>query len=166
SPKEPPFYMDGKGYGDPITQDTVFTFTYGVKATYAMVASENAEHTIGDGKNAVFTFKRNIDDEKTYGKFKTALMDGKAMPAGSHTTKEGSLILTLNNTYLDTLSAGKHTVTVKFEDGEAQATVTIKEAPPVPKTGDNGNPALWIGLMLLGLIGISGMAVTRKRSRR
>ena len=166
SPKEPPFYMDGKGYGDPITQDTVFTFTYGVKATYAMVASENAEHTIGDGKNAVFTFKRNIDDEKTYGKFKTALMDGKAMPAGSHTTKEGSLILTLNNTYLDTLSAEKHTVTVKFEDGEAQATVTIKEAPPVPKTGDEANPALWIGLMLLGLIGISGMAVTRKRSRR
>ena len=145
---------------------TVFTFTYGVKASYAMVASENAEHTIGDVKNAVFTFKRNIDDEKTYGEFKTALMDGKAMPAGSHTTKEGSLILTLNNTYLDTLSAGKHTVTVKFEDGEAQATVTIKEAPPVPKTGDNGNPVLWIGLMLLGLIGISGMAVTRKRSRR
>ena len=64
------------------------------------------------------------------------------------------------------LSVGKHTVTVKFEDGEAQATVTIKEAPPVPKTGDNGNPALWIGMMVLGIVGIGGMAVSKKRSRR
>ncbi len=29
SPYEPPFIMDGQAYGDPITEDTVYTYTYG-----------------------------------------------------------------------------------------------------------------------------------------
>ena len=34
---------------------------------------------------------------------------------------------------------------------------------PVPKTGDSANPVLWLGLILLGLAGISGLAVSKVR---
>ena len=36
---------------------------------------------------------------------------------------------------------------------------------PVPKTGDSADPALWAGLVLLGLAGIGGTLLARRRSR-
>ena len=36
---------------------------------------------------------------------------------------------------------------------------------PVPKTGDNSNPALWIALMVLGLAGIGAMLFRTARKR-
>ena len=38
-------------------------------------------------------------------------------------------------------------------------------AKPVPKTGDNSNPALWIALMILGLAGIGAMLFRTARKR-
>ena len=139
-----------------------------------------ADHTVGDGQDAVITVERNYEDQKTYGLYTGADMDGTALPAGSYSTAQGSLILTLKAAYLDTLEVGSHQLTISFRDGKATATLHIRageatptptpaeptETPkPVPKTGDDGNPVLWIGLVLLGLIGIGGMAVTKRKSR-
>ena len=115
------------------------------------------------------------------------------------TARRGSVIITLNRDYLESLEAGKHTLTAEFDDGKADAhftviakgestptptptptstpepTPTVKPTPtptptpkPVPKTGDSGNPALWIGLVLLGLMGIGteiGFRMKRKTGR-
>ena len=56
-------------------------------------------------------------------------------------------------------------LTANFSDGKAEAPFTIKDAArtpaptpkPVPKTGDSAPLALWLGLILLGLIGIGGI---------
>ena len=46
----------------------------------------------------------------------------------------------------------------------AAPTAVPTAAPkPVPKTGDSANPVLWLGLILLGLAGISGLAVSKVR---
>ena len=37
---------------------------------------------------------------------------------------------------------------------------------PVPKTGDVGNPALWLGLILLGVVGVAVLGVTKPSRKR
>lgn len=42
---------------------------------------------------------------------------------------------------------------------------TATAPKPVPKTGDSSNPVLWIGLMLLGILGMCGVGVKWLRKR-
>lgn len=51
---------------------------------------------------------------------------------------------------------------ISFTDGTAEMMLKILPKK-VPKTGDSGSTALWIGLILPGLAGISILAVSRKR---
>ena len=37
---------------------------------------------------------------------------------------------------------------------------------PVPKTGDRGKPGLWIGLVLLGILGMLGIGLTAAGRRK
>ena len=134
-------------------------------ASYSTTSVKNGEHTVGDGKDTVISVSRTPDNEKAYSLYTGSTMDGNDIPAWGHTTAEGSLILTLKASYLDTLSVGKHMVKVNFQDGSAEATLTIKPAPTPPKTGDSNHPALWIGLILLGLSGMA-MLVLQKHPKR
>ena len=142
--------------------------------TYSTVSIANADHTIGDGKDAVLTVKGD-PDTRTYDNFDGVEMDGKAVSADNYTTANGSLVLTLKASYLDTLSAGDHTVTIKFKDGTATANLKVTAATtptaapttaptptpkPVPKTGDSGTPFLWL---LIALLGVSLLGITVKQ---
>ena len=135
-------------------------------ASYSTTSVKNGEHTVGDGKDTVISVSRTPDNEKAYSLYTGSTTDGDAIPAWGHTTAEGSLILTLKASYLDTLSVGKHTVKVNFQDGSAEATLTIKPAPTPPKTGDSNHPALWIALILLGLSGMAMLKLRRKPGRK
>jgi len=146
---------------------------------YSTVSITNAEHTVGDGNGTVVTVTRKPDDSKTFDNFEGVEMDGKSVSADNYTKVKGSLILTLKASYLDTLSAGDHTVTVKFKDGTATAALKVSAAAtptaapttaptptpkPVPKTGDTGNPFIWLLIVLLGvsLLGITVKQYSRK----
>ena len=48
---------------------------------------------------------------------------------------------------------------------EAPAAAPTATPKPVPKTGDTTNPALWLGLILLGLIGAAGTVWVAARKR-
>ena len=132
---------------------------------YNTVSVTGGEHIISGGKNAVITVKGIPDDSRTYSSFTGAAMDGQLIPTGNYTAEEGSLILTLKASYLDTLSVGKHKLTINFTDGSADTTITVL-AKPVPKTGDNSNPVLWIALMILGMAVLAGTAVKVYRKRQ
>jgi hypothetical protein len=150
------------------------TVTIGEKIVYTAVKTSATvdEHTIGSGENAVLVFQRSVDDAKTIEHFTSAAVDGKTLSAGDYSVKSGSLILTLKASYLDTLTPGTHQVTATFDDGSADTTITILEAPAtaaptnVPKTGDGADLGLWLTLMLAGLLLLGGWAVytIRKRS--
>lgn len=56
-------------------------------------------------------------------------VDGKDLDASNYTVKEGSTIVTLNAAYLNTLSVGKHTLSVVSANGTATTEFTITAAP-------------------------------------
>ena len=93
----------------------------------------------GSNVTSDFTFKRDVHDELTYSKCIGFLVDGKPLDPKNYTTEEGSIIIKLKPSYLETLSVGEHTLTALFEDGNS---VTVKfyvrnkiQPYPIPVTG-------------------------------
>lgn len=135
---------------------------------YFAYSGANQDHVKKSGKDAVFVVKRSVDDKVTYSRFLKIRTDGKDVAADDYTCAEGSAVITLKAAWLDTLSVGAHTLGVIFTDGAVDIPFTVSQKDPtpptvVPHTGDGANPPLWIGLVLLGLLGIAGLAVFGKR---
>ena len=55
-------------------------------------------------------------------------VDGKDVDTSNYTVKEGSTIVTLNASYLETLSAGKHTLAIVSDTGTAETEFTVLAA--------------------------------------
>ncbi|MBQ9392978.1 MAG: LPXTG cell wall anchor domain-containing protein [Oscillospiraceae bacterium] len=131
----------------------------------------------GDTPLAV-TVKRDNDDEDTFAHFAGVLMDGKTVDPANYEAKSGSVIVTFKDAYLKTLSAGKHVVTILFDDGRLDHTVTLAAAPQSPadsstpasgtaaspNTGDAGT-AVWSVLALTSLAGIALLLRKRQTTR-
>ena len=113
-------------------------------------------------------------------------VDGKDLDASNYTIKEGSTIVTLNAAYLNTLSVGKHTLSIVSANGTATTEFTItavqggddsqtggttpqepgknEGAVTSPQTGDSSNVMLWVSLLFASGVGLFGAAVySRKR---
>ncbi len=162
---------------------TVYEGKKDASATYSAFGTTTINTWIlGSNEPVKLTFVRTPDNNLTFEHFTGILADGKAVPEkrssdkNNWTAKSGSLILTLQPEFLATLSEGKHTITVLFDDGSADATLIIatKEATvdtnesnsskavdtnksKSPKTGDN-TP---LGLIIFALF-TSGIMVTFK----
>ena len=97
----------------------------------------------------------------------TVLQTGEALSGDAYSAKAGSTVVTLPASTLETWKTGKHTVTVVFDDGEAETTLTVKgRGLLAPKTGDGGLTPFWVLLMALGAGGIAFTAVGGRRYRR
>ena len=113
-------------------------------------------------------------------------VDGKDVAASNYAVKEGSTIVTLTAAYLDTLSAGKHTLSIVSANGTATTEFTItavqggddsqtggttpqepgknEGAVTSPQTGDSSNVVLGVSLLFASGVGLFGAAVySRKR---
>lgn len=66
-------------------------------------------------------------------------MDGRDVDASNYTVAEGSTIVTLKPSYLETLSAGKHTLAIVSDTGTAETefTVLAAEGEAVDSKADN-----------------------------
>ena len=82
----------------------------------------------GDG---TLTFRANGE----FTKFTGVKVDGNLVPADQYTAVSGSTIVTFNAEYLKTLSAGAHTLTVLFNDGECSTNFEVT----VAQNGNGGN---------------------------
>ena len=166
------YYVWYKVIGDENHTDTtpvcISVTIAGRKITYVVAFVDNGVHEIGDQKDCRITVRSEPDGSKAYDNYQNTRMDAQVMPNGSHTAEKGSLIVTLKAAYLDTLAIGKHKATINFKDGSVDVEITVKEGYVVPKTGDSANPALWLAMMLVALIGFAGLAVTgtMKASRK
>ena len=93
----------------------------------------------------------------------------------------GSTVITLKKDYLDTLSVGKHTLTVVYSDGECSTEFEIKAAqsggnttpdkpnpddPKSPQTGVNSGLMLWIALLFISGGAVIGTTVVSKKKKR
>ncbi|MDO4536806.1 MAG: isopeptide-forming domain-containing fimbrial protein [Coriobacteriales bacterium] len=81
----------------------------------------------GSSDAAVFTFHHAQDDTKPYKDFDSLKVDSVEVDEKNYSTKSGSLIVSLEPSYLESLTTGDHTVTAVFSDGSASSTLTIKD---------------------------------------
>lgn len=147
----------------------------GYKGATGEIPALPIEYKIIEGANGSWTqnsdgtlaFRANGD----FSKFTGVKVDGAPVDADNYTAVSGSTVITLKTSYLKALSKGTHTLTVVYTDGECSANFEIKAAVTEPskpaepadtttpsttdstKTGDDNNIVLW--LMLLSLTGVS-----------
>ena len=116
------------------------------------------------------------DDTKTYDLLGSVSSDGVALTEGNqYTSAKGSAIITINKSYLDTLGAGTHKLTVTFTDGgsitidyevkaPAQAVAQAPATAAVQATGEAVSAASIAGACLILIA--TGIAITVARKRK
>ena len=156
--------------------------------TYAVNATEGYE--ILDGANS--SWEQNSDGSLSirgsgaFSKFVGVKVEGTLVDAKNYTVKEGSTIITLKASYLNTLSEGTHTVEILWTDGSANTTFTIKadssdngnnnqndndnsnpddsnKKDEVPEAGDD-TPSVW--LLILTIVSGTGLILTAEKRRK
>ena len=127
----------------------------------------NAQYKVISGAGSVWVKKSTktlrfiADGDIKY--FVELRIDGKRFTKGVEISS-GSTVADIKPWALETLSVGKHTITFKYEDGEASADFTIQKA--LPPTGDRFDPALWLLLFVLGMAGITVAGVLIRAARK
>ena len=90
----------------------------------------------------------------SFSSFQGVQVDGKALDKSNYIAEEGSIEVYLKAVYLQTLAAGKHTVTILSTEGNATAEFTIGGSSTSPKTADTG-VALYAAAALLSTAGLA-----------
>ena len=126
-------------------------------AVYNNTKGDEQQWVKGSYTAASFTFKRSVEDEKTFELFTGIEVDGAVVDPSNYTAREGSVIIDLKPSYLETLALGKHTIRANFEDGYAEADfyIVAKEADKkvTPSTSDEHNIFLWLlGVILMTML--------------
>ena len=109
-----------------LNKDVHYTAVF-EKITYAFTKGDGAVWTKGSAAGLDFTVKGSPDDTNTFVNFTGIQIDGAAVAAGNYTAAAGSVELTLNPAYLETLAVGSHTIKAEFKDGIATAAFAVKE---------------------------------------
>ena len=150
-PTKTGYTFDGWYKDSALTEE--FDFFVGITSDLTLYAkwTENSvtpTYTIETGDGQSFTLGDTNDIEiKASGelaKLTEIKVDGTTLASSNYTTASGSTILTLLNSYLNTLSEGNHTVTFVYNDGEVDATLKVLAAQNTSgddtnTTGDNTN---------------------------
>ena len=134
------------------------------------VAIDKLAPSITDGSNAKWgkgdenglTFK----SDAAFSDFVEVLVDGKTVTAENYEKREGSIVIQLKASYLATLAAGEHTLTIRSASGDATTKFTI-EAEVVPPAPESTNAWVWIvvGVVALGACAAVVVFIIRKRKK-
>lgn len=163
-------YTDTKDVADiPATghsyEDGKCTVCGAIAPDFKVVITAGANGTWQKGAKDGLSFTSNA----SYEHFQKVQVDGKDLDASNYTVKEGSTIVTLKASYLETLSVGKHTLSIVSDTGTAATEFTIKAAPAAdntqsPQTGDSSNLTTWFIVMLTAGTALScTLLYSRKR---
>ena len=136
---------------------------------YRITEGENSSWTKGSKENLVFRFIQCGIDDDAFASFIAAgsiiLVDEVEVNKDLFTAETGSVIITIIPDFLDTLTVGEHTLTIKFENSVSFTTkFTVKAASEVPATGETVSYAAIAGASLILLSGAA--FVIRKRMVR
>ena len=104
-----------------------------------------------------------------FGRFTGFKVDGEEPDPSNYTAVAGSTVLTLNKSYVETLTLGTHTIVFEYTTGRAQTNLIVKQAevPNNPPTGDASHAALWTAVILLSMgIGIISLTAGRKKNAK
>ena len=134
-----------------VTGDAVYIANFSATANeYTVTGGNGSVWKKGSEEKIVVTVKQVGEIDRSFDDFRSVLVDGKAIEAGSDfTATKGSTVITLLPSYLEKLNAGKHSLTVRFEHGEAEAEFSVAEKdaekdPEVKPQKNQSNPAIII----------------------
>ena len=175
------------------------SYTVTVSPKHEEEAADEVSYTFSKGGNGIWTkgdtgtfdltVHRNVEDDATFSHFKDIAVDGKVLDTKDYDAVSGSLNASLKANYLNTLSAGEHTLSVHFDDGSADTKLAVKEAAAsdgssdknginkgdtpgkdtttkkstTPKTGDDMHLAVWCMILLAAVAGLIVFATKEKR---
>lgn len=130
----------------PLTIDVVYgsASVYGIMIEYKEAKTVTQSTEITKGANG--TWQKGSSDglaftsNAAFADFQKVQVDGKDLNNSNYTVKEGSTVVTLKAAYLETLSAGKHTISIVSATGTATTDFTIK-AVSATSTQDKSNTA-------------------------
>ena len=147
-----------KSLVNPEAKEKLDKLTNGIVA-YDIVKGDGSSWAKGTDGSITFTVNGPIS------KFSGIKVDGKAVDAQHYDVKAGSTIITLKASYLETLAAGEHSITVVYTDGETSGTFNVQAKPTVPATGDNSNMFLWISLLFISDGAVIALTVVDRRRK-
>ena len=142
-----------------------------VTAVWENIPAAPIEYEILDGANSSWTQDSNgnisVRGSGEFSMFVGVKVDGKSVDEKNYTVKEGSTIVTLKPEYLNTLTAGNHTLEIIWTDGSASTAFTVSAQTVVesPQTGDNSMMALWIAVLFVSGFGVVATAVYGKKRK-
>ena len=132
------------------------------------IAIDKLAPSIIDGRNAKWnkggennlTFK----SDAAFSDFVEVLVDGKTITTENYEKREGSIIIELKASYLETLAEGEHTLTIRSASGDATTKFTVEAEIVSPPTGST-NVWVWIiiGVVALGIGAAVDVFIIRKR---
>ena len=126
------------------------------------IAYGNTEFRNGTDEEVVITVKRSYADETCFSHFSGVTIDGKALASETdYTAAPGSTIITMKLSALQALTDGEHKMTILFDDGQTDVTLTVTSRVPIPQTGDNENLVICFTLILTGTALI--LAIKKRR---
>ncbi len=139
---------------------------------YRVVDGNGGRWTVGSGESLTFTANGAA------AKFTGLMVDGVAVDADHYTVRAGSTIVTLKAEYLNVLSAGKHTLTILYADGEAIGEFVIlaqntdggdtenETTENGPVTGDGtASAALWCVFAFAGVLTVLCYGIKKQYNR-
>lgn len=122
---------------------------------YEVIARSSSTYTQGSKKTYTVTANGYL------GKFTGLKIDDKAVKEKNYKAESGSVIVTLNNAYLDTLSTGSHTITFLFTDGstDGEDTFKIVKSNGSSETADNSHVLFFGAVFLISLLALITLVV-------
>lgn len=96
----------------------------GIDPSFKAMIIEGANGKWQKGSEDGLSFTSNA----AFADFLKVQVDGKDLDASNYAVKEGSTVVTLNASYLETLSAGKHTLAIVSDTGTAETEFTVLAA--------------------------------------
>ena len=99
---------------------------------YQIINGADGKHTIG--KDGTLAFRSNAP----FSEFVAVLVDGVKVNRSNYDVSEGSTIVRLKQSFLDTLSKGSHTIAIQSIGGTAVANFTITASSNSGNTGAGG----------------------------
>ena len=128
---------------------------YSVIPAASPSGTNEPQWTKGSKGGYVITIKESGEDN-SFDHFVGVNVDGKELVKDvDYTVEKGSTIVTLKPETAEKLSAGDHTVTVIFDNGEVDTTLTVLAA--------KSNAGLWIALVAILLIAVVAIIVFVKK---
>lgn len=82
----------------------------------------------GSDKDLLIVVKARNNDEKTFDQFRGVEVDGKIVAPSNYEAVRGSVRIKLRASFLKTLSEGRHTALVRFNNGSVSTSFTVTKA--------------------------------------